>query len=186
MMIKSSMCVYFMAGTMLLILSCTPRTLDKLKSSSINRPTELTNPVFLDYLEAEPLVSEQKGQSATSLNWKDPTNSRQFQRIDVTTFKNGFQSNQFYSVVPFDKESQIHRIKKFVLAPNLTRSIDSMQIRKEEFLENGASNLELDGLVPGMNYYVRICHFDLQKRRWIPSQTIKFRAPIFPFDEVKN
>ncbi|PPK88168.1 hypothetical protein CLV84_1133 [Neolewinella xylanilytica] len=103
-------------------------------------------------------------------------------RIDLTPYKQGFEQDLFYTLLPGEKKAFQFTAEQG-RAANLTSSLADVRVR-DFTTENrsGGNRLALAGLVPGMTYYLRVSTFSPTDDSWLPGQTIRFDAPVCPFD----
>jgi hypothetical protein len=168
----------------LAVSGCTPPTVGS-GPGDINLPVVTDKPMTLKQLAVEPDCQVQlPRESLIDVLWIDPATGRQPQRIDLTSYKRGFSQGLYYSMIA-GKDQGFKVPQGQNASANLDASMKQMRNRDFQFdAKGGSTRLALGGLVPGMTYFLRVCRFDATNKQWIPSQTIRFDAPVCRNDQV--
>lgn len=173
---------FFTLATLATLLSCTP-SIKKL----LTKPIATSDTLTLNVFEVEPTEKVAVPQRSSALiMWAATSDKQKYQRIDISVTKKGFSNNLFASLLPVNTKQIFSRPIGQVSAKSLDENIDSIRLENINFRRELNSTIELTGLVPGMNYYIRICHFNKNMDQWIPGKTIKYTAPIRPMDFIKQ
>ena len=173
---------FFTLATLATLISCTP-SVKKL----LTKPIATNDTLTLNVFEVEPtdkVIVPQR--SSAIIRWAAPSDKQRYQRIDISVTKNGFDNDLFASLIPADTTQTFSRPSGQASVMSLDENIDSIRLENIDFIEEANSTVELTGFVPGMNYYIRICHFNKNTDQWIPGKTIKYIAPIRPMDFIKQ
>lgn len=171
-------------GCALMVFGCTPPTVAG-GNGDINLPVMTDKPTTLKQLTVEPdCQAELPRESLINVLWTDPAAGRQPQRIDLTPFKRGFSQALYYSMI-VGKDQRFKVPRGQTPSDNLDGSLKGLRTRDFQVDEkSGSTRLALGGLVPGMTYFLRVSSFDASAKQWLPSQTLRFEAPVCRNDQV--
>ena len=156
-------------------------------SGDVNKPTSDREMVILEPFTVETTCYEgEQTLKLTEITWKYISPDESSPRIDFTSIKNGFQASLYFSILPTDQEALLKRTKDHLLAEQFDNLTKSVKLHHIELPEDGLSKVQISGLTPGINFYVRICHFNRDSEEWVPSQVIRHKPPVCPFDQAKH
>jgi hypothetical protein len=171
-----------------LITGCTraPKREELHAAALINLPILAPAPDLLKDFRVEVFCSETKIRTGVAIiTWNADSQVIDKQRLDVTFYKKGFEKNLYTTLWPLQKDQKFQTSSQVKLPDRadfqtLYLNVDEVKIMPQE----GAMSVRLEGLVPGTNYFWRVC--TLSDGGWAPSDNISVEGPICPADLIEE
>ncbi len=152
----------------------------------IDMPIISTSTRAVSDYHVEVSCSDTKPRTAVArLTWAANKRSFDKQRLDVTIYKGGFEKNLFTILYPLQKGQKFQTSSFAKLSDrssNKSLYLNCERINVDK--RNGSATIEIEGLEPGLNYYMRV--LNLNKRGWVPGGTVRFEVPICPADMIEE
>jgi hypothetical protein len=107
------------------------------------------------------------------------------QRLDVTTYKNGFEQGFFTLLCPLEEGQRFREAGNAQLPDRPDKQKLFLMVQKA--MVDSSKNvitLEVEGLEPGLIYLWRVLTF--QQKGWYPGGTKRVLAPVCPADEIQE
>jgi hypothetical protein len=136
----------------------------------------------IDDLKLHTWCNETKARTPMgTVTWTAPADRFERQRLDITVFKQGFRQQMYTTLYPIEPRGKIAAVSAVKLPgrdgdANLFPAV--VDVRRGP--RDDACSVTLEGLEPGVGYFVRIC--TLTERGWQPSAVARGRAPICTAD----
>ena len=159
---------------------------ERCEPESLGLPILKPDTSFVQNYRVEAFCSETKIRTGVArVSWSADGLIFDRQRLDITTYKNGFKQGFFTLLCPLEEGQRFREAGKAQLPDRPDK--EKLFLTVQKVVVDSSKNvitLEVAGLEPGLTYLWRVLTF--QKKGWFPGGTKRVLAPVCPADEIQE